>query len=74
MIVPKYLIETSRVWAPGLADSDQYPPVIQIRSVHNTPIKGLWHWFLKTSGRNIKDIIHSGYINGIYNPSNRTHV
>jgi hypothetical protein len=50
-----------------------YPPVIQIRSVHNTPIEGLWHWFLKTYGFNIKDIIVTGYRDGYYNPNNPVH-
>ncbi|KAJ2935745.1 hypothetical protein H1R20_g1349, partial [Candolleomyces eurysporus] len=52
---------------------DKYPPVIQIRSVHNTPIEGLWHWFLKTYGLNIKDIIVNGYRDGYYNPNNPIH-
>ncbi|KAJ2935816.1 hypothetical protein H1R20_g1278, partial [Candolleomyces eurysporus] len=54
-------------------DVDKYPPMIQIRSVHNTPIEGLWHWFLKTYGLNIKDVIVNGYRDGFYNPNNPVH-
>ena len=47
--------------------------MLQMRSVHNTPIEGLWHWFLQTFGVNIKDIIRSGFTAGIYNPNNAVH-
>lgn len=47
--------------------------MLQMRSVHNTPIEGLWHWFLQTFGVNIKDIIRSGFTTGIYNPNNLVH-
>ncbi len=39
-----------------------------MRSVHNTPIEGLWHWFLVNNGLNIKDAIRKGYHDGVYNP------
>lgn len=44
-----------------------------MRSVHNTPIEGLWHWFRQTFGQNIKDTIHSGFQRGIYKPNNPLH-
>ncbi|KAF8800315.1 hypothetical protein BYT27DRAFT_7227464 [Phlegmacium glaucopus] len=47
-------------------DTNQFPPMLQIQSVHNTPIEGLWHWFLQTFGVNIKDTIHGGFQAGIY--------
>ncbi|KAF8814344.1 hypothetical protein BYT27DRAFT_7082446, partial [Phlegmacium glaucopus] len=50
------------------------PPMLQMRSVHNTPIEGLWHWFLQTFGVNIKDTIRGGFQAGIYNPNNVVHL
>ncbi|KIJ90940.1 hypothetical protein K443DRAFT_14814 [Laccaria amethystina LaAM-08-1] len=47
-------------------DTTQFPPMLQIRSVHNTPIEALWHWFLQTFGVNIKDVIRSGFTTGVY--------
>ncbi|KAF8886422.1 hypothetical protein CPB84DRAFT_1816716 [Gymnopilus junonius] len=32
-------------YAPEI-DKEQFPPMLQMRSVHNTPIEGLWHWQL----------------------------
>jgi hypothetical protein len=43
-------------YTPDL-DPEQYPAVLQLQSVSNTPIEGLWHWFLKTTGQNVKDLI-----------------
>ncbi|KAJ3508917.1 hypothetical protein NMY22_g16464 [Coprinellus aureogranulatus] len=60
------------VYAPE-EDVTKFPPVVQMKSVHNTPIEGLWHWFSQTHGRNIKDDIISGYRTGIYNPNNPVH-
>jgi hypothetical protein len=37
-------------------------------SIHNTPIEGIWHWFLQTFGINIKDL--HGFEIGIYNHNN----
>jgi hypothetical protein len=62
----------SAAYTPEL-DTTQFPPTLQIKSIHNTPIEGLWHWFLQTFGVNIKDIIHSGFTAGIYNPNNPVH-
>ncbi|KAJ2912173.1 hypothetical protein MD484_g8242, partial [Candolleomyces efflorescens] len=59
-------------YAPDI-DVTQSPPVLQLKSVHNTPIEGLWHWFSETCGLNIKEMIISGYQNGIYNPSDPVH-
>ncbi|KAF8901851.1 hypothetical protein CPB84DRAFT_1815067 [Gymnopilus junonius] len=59
-------------YAPEI-DKEQFPPMLQMRSVHNTPIEGLWHWFLQTFGHNIKDTIRSGFELGIYNPNNSVH-
>jgi hypothetical protein len=50
-----------------------FPPTLQVRSVHNTPIEGAWHWFLQMFGINIKDAIRGGYEAGIYNPNNAIH-
>jgi hypothetical protein len=33
----------------------------------------LWHWFLEKTGRNIKDIIVSGHLNGTYHAHNELH-
>lgn len=63
----------SEAYTPDL-DTESFPPMLQLRSVHNTPIEGLWHWFSQTFGINIKETIHSGYHNdGIYNPNNVIH-
>ncbi|KAF5332113.1 hypothetical protein D9611_008101 [Ephemerocybe angulata] len=59
-------------YAPTI-DSTHYPPFLQLKSVHNTPIEGLWHWFLKTFGVNLKVVVVSGYENGNYNPNNPVH-
>ncbi|KAF6755227.1 hypothetical protein DFP72DRAFT_1067935 [Ephemerocybe angulata] len=55
------------------ADMTKYPPVVQIKSVHNTPIEGLWHCWLENMGHNLKDIIVAGYNSGIYHPGNPVH-
>lgn len=60
-------------YAPDI-DPESYPPVLQIKSVHNTPIEGLWHWLLKTHSHDFKDIVKGGYRDGIYNPNHVTHV
>jgi hypothetical protein len=54
-------------------DDEKYPPILQLKSVHNTPIEGLWHWFQRAKGLNIKDLIRSGYLDGIYNPNHPIH-
>ena len=54
-------------------DENKFPPTLQVRSIHNTPIEGMWHWFLQTFGINIKDIIRQGFEIGIYNPNNAIH-
>ncbi|KAJ2935673.1 hypothetical protein H1R20_g1424, partial [Candolleomyces eurysporus] len=61
-----------KVYTPEL-DKTQIPPVIQLKSVHNTPIEGLWHWLTNTCGLNIKEIIISGYETGVYSPNNPIH-
>jgi hypothetical protein len=63
----------SETYAPEI-DSEEFPPMLQMKTVHNTPIEGLWHWFLQTFGHNIRDIIHGGYTCGIYNPNNDIHL
>jgi hypothetical protein len=64
---------TREAYAPEL-DAEKFPPTLQMKSVHNTPIEGLWHWFLQTFGVNIKDTIRRGYETGNYNPNNLVHV
>ena len=44
-----------------------------MKSVHNTPIEGLWHWFLQMFSLNIKDVIHQGLQIGVYHPNNAVH-
>jgi hypothetical protein len=46
-------------YAPDI-DSDQFPPAQHVRSIHNTPIEGLWHWFVTLFGVDIKDAILEG--------------
>lgn len=64
---------TREAYAPEL-DAEKFPPTLQMKSVHNTPIEGLWHWFLQTFGVNIKETIRGGYESGHYNPNNAVHV
>ncbi|KAF8908221.1 hypothetical protein CPB84DRAFT_1843672 [Gymnopilus junonius] len=59
-------------YAPEL-DTEKFPPMLQMKSVHNTPIEGLWHWFLQTFGLNIKDVIRQGLQTGVYHPNNSVH-
>ncbi|EDR07666.1 uncharacterized protein LACBIDRAFT_298024 [Laccaria bicolor S238N-H82] len=59
-------------YAPDI-DSDQFPPAQHVRSVHNTPIEGLWHWFVTLFGIDIKEVIQQGKVTGIYNPGNPIH-
>ncbi|EDR10136.1 uncharacterized protein LACBIDRAFT_318159 [Laccaria bicolor S238N-H82] len=59
-------------YAPDI-DSDQFPPAQHVRSVHNTPIEGLWHWFVTLFGIDIKEVIQQGKVTGVYNPGNPIH-
>ena len=45
--------------APDL-DSNIFPHVVQVSSVHNTPIEGYWTWLREGEGRNIRIIILDG--------------
>ncbi|KAG6834599.1 hypothetical protein H0H93_008683 [Arthromyces matolae] len=60
-------------YAPEI-DVNTYPPVLQVKSTHNTPIESLWHWFQKTTGRDFRDIVCQGFQDGRYNPNNKLHV
>jgi predicted metalloenzyme YecM len=62
----------SEAYAPNL-DINQYPPVVQVKSVHNTPIEGLWHWLSETCGLNMKDTIINGQTLGIYHSESPVH-
>ena len=59
-------------YAPDI-DSDQFPPAQHVRSIHNMPIEGLWHWFVTLFGVDIKDAILDGKVTGTYNPGNPIH-
>jgi len=48
-----------------------YPPLLQVKSVHNIPVEILWHWF--TSG-SLKQAIQCGLEDGIYLPNDPLHV
>ncbi|KAJ2929127.1 hypothetical protein H1R20_g7964, partial [Candolleomyces eurysporus] len=61
------------VYTPNV-DVARFPPVFQLKSVHNTPIEGLWHWFSEMCGLNIKEMIIAGYQNGIYNLNDPIHL
>ncbi|KIM60418.1 hypothetical protein SCLCIDRAFT_16346 [Scleroderma citrinum Foug A] len=60
------------VFAPDI-DVHEYPPYLFLRSVHNMPIEGLWHWFTKTHGVNLKLLIQSGQKDGIYHVNKDLH-
>ncbi|KAG6905917.1 hypothetical protein DXG01_016947 [Tephrocybe rancida] len=59
--------------APDI-DKELYPPVLQLKSVNNTPIEGLWHWMSKTSGGNFKDLVKDRLQLGIYHPNSALHM
>ena len=60
-------------YAPDI-DAEKYPPALHIKSVHNTPIEGLWHWFTNVNGINLKDELRRGYMDNIFYPGNQTHM
>ncbi|KAH7885579.1 hypothetical protein F5I97DRAFT_1887020 [Phlebopus sp. FC_14] len=60
------------VFAPDI-DVNEYPPFLFLKSIHNTPIEGLWHWFAKTQGINMKTLIQSGRNDGIYHLNKDLH-
>lgn len=72
ILCTKSKILVREAYAPEL-DTEKFPPMLQMKSVHNTPIEGLWHWFLQTFGLNIKDIIRQGLQDGVYHPNNAIH-
>lgn len=43
----------SEKFAPEL-DFHECPPVMALKSVHNTTIEGLWHWLREKIGHDIK--------------------
>ncbi|KAE9391118.1 hypothetical protein BT96DRAFT_832510, partial [Gymnopus androsaceus JB14] len=55
-------------------DSAKYPAALHLKSVHNTPIEGLWHWFTNLSGINLKDELRRGYSDNIFHPGNQVHI
>ncbi|KAJ7729856.1 hypothetical protein DFH07DRAFT_969376 [Mycena maculata] len=44
------------IYTPDL-DTVQWPVVVALKSINNIPIENLWKWLLKTTGRNLRDII-----------------
>ena len=75
------MVRPTRIWTPHFyseayapdIDADKFPAAQHVCSIHNTPIEGVWHWFLNTLGFNIKDMIRQGHHDGIYNPGNPVH-
>ena len=67
------MFSASEAYAPDI-DPDRYPAALHLKSVHNTPIKGLWHWFTDTMGVNIKEELHRGYKDGIFHPGSQPHM
>ena len=68
----KVLTVAREAYAPDI-DVEKFPAMLQMKSVHNTPIEGLWHWFLQVYGINIKDAVRQGLVIGIYHPANAIH-
>ncbi|KAI0312081.1 hypothetical protein OF83DRAFT_691512 [Amylostereum chailletii] len=60
-------------YAPDIC-MDEYPPHMAMKSVHNTPIESMWHWFLHHNGRNLKDLITLGQASGIFHSGDELHV
>ncbi|KAJ3986983.1 hypothetical protein F5890DRAFT_1571998 [Lentinula detonsa] len=60
-------------YAPDI-NSDKYPAALHLKSVHNTPIEGLWHWFTNTMGVNLKDELRRGYTDGFFHPGSQIHI
>lgn len=67
------IISNRTTYAPKI-DDDAYPPILQLKSVHNIPIEGLWHWMRKTLGHSFKAFVVKGYDDRIYSPNNDLHV
>lgn len=68
-----YSIFARTTFAPDI-DVDSFPPMVQVKSINNTPIEGCWHWFLKTMGLDFRDVVRAGLHNGIYNPHHKLHM
>ncbi|KAL1699147.1 hypothetical protein EV121DRAFT_273930 [Schizophyllum commune] len=48
---------------------EDWPPTIQLRSVHNTPIEGLWRWKRQGEGLNVRAVLERGRDAGFFNPN-----
>jgi hypothetical protein len=45
-----------------------------VKSVHNTPIEGFWHWLREVCGLNMHELILMGKVLYIFNPADPAHV
>ncbi|KAI0629562.1 hypothetical protein C8Q77DRAFT_1065176 [Trametes polyzona] len=54
-------------FAPEL-DEKAWPPFVALKSTNNITIENLWSRWLKTSGRNCREVISEGNTNGLFNP------
>ncbi|KAF8583634.1 hypothetical protein K439DRAFT_1647174 [Ramaria rubella] len=60
-------------YAPNVCE-ETYPPFVALKSVHNTTIKGIWHWLRKTAECNFIDEVRRGHTEGVFNLNNELHV
>lgn len=53
---------------------EQWPASVQVQSKRNTPIEGFWRWKRQGEGHSIRESIHIGKTEGIFNPNNELHM
>ncbi|KZV59667.1 hypothetical protein PENSPDRAFT_694942 [Peniophora sp. CONT] len=60
------------IYAPNI-NPDEWPAFQALKSVHNTPIEGLWNFLQKNTGVNLKEVITRGKTEGIYHVGDDNH-
>lgn len=60
------------IYSPDL-DVDEWPAFQALKSVHNTPIEGLWHWFSEDTGVSLKQVLNRGKAEGIFHVGDDYH-
>ncbi|KAE9387552.1 hypothetical protein BT96DRAFT_948264 [Gymnopus androsaceus JB14] len=58
----------------GEIDLSKHPAVVQLKSVHNTPIESVWHWFQQDVGQTLYLRITHGRDNDLFQPHNDLHI
>ena len=55
-------------------DTNNWPPCVAVKSVHNIVAESTWKWWLKEYGFDLRNIILEGQSNGLFNPNSPLHV